>query len=115
VRMTLGGQIHIEVVPSKSPVARITLYGRANKIDAWLVSRFRSSQLFTEPRFELRNRKDTSKPIDLVWLWFRSSHLRTRGTNDANFRTSTPEASSSAVVVGIVVTGIGACLARGAP
>src|SRR5271155_1291123 len=23
---------------------------------------------------ELRNRKDTSKPIDLVWLWFRSPH-----------------------------------------
>src|SRR3984885_9994401 len=39
-----------------------------------LVSRFRSSQHFTEPRFELRNRKDTSKPIDLVWLWFRSPH-----------------------------------------
>jgi hypothetical protein len=39
-----------------------------------LVSRFRSSQHFSEPRFELRNRKDTSKPIDLVWLWFRSPH-----------------------------------------
>src|SRR5579863_1754595 len=29
---------------------------------------------FVEPDFELRNRKDTSKPIDIVWLWFRSPH-----------------------------------------
>jgi hypothetical protein len=27
---------------------------------------------FAEPRFELRNRKDISKPMILVWLWFRS-------------------------------------------
>src|SRR5579872_2500387 len=87
--------------------------------DGWrfpdLVSRFRSSYHFSEPRFELRNRKDTSKPIDLVWLWFRSPHEEPAAPSGADFRTSTPEASSSAVVVGIVVTGIGACLARGAP
>ena len=38
------------------------------------MSRFRSSSRFAEPHFELRNRKDTSKPIDIVRLWFRSQH-----------------------------------------
>src|SRR5579872_6586229 len=74
-----------------------------------LVSRFRSSYHFSEPHFELRNRKDPGKPIDLVWLWFRSPHdepaaqmMRTSEPphqgpdsevriirNDANFLTAT--------------------------
>ena len=52
-----------------------------------LVSRFRSSSPFAEPRFELRNRKDTSKSMDLVWLWFRSPHNEPAATM---LRTSEP-------------------------
>jgi hypothetical protein len=51
------------------------------------VSRFRSSSHFAEPHFEPRNRKDTSKPIDLVWLWFRSPHSELAATM---MRTSEP-------------------------
>jgi hypothetical protein len=38
-----------------------------------------------ESRFELRNRKDTGKPIDPVWLWFRSPPDEPGGRNDTDF------------------------------
>src|ERR1700733_14475966 len=37
---------------------------------------------------ELRNQRDASKLIDLVWLWFRSRMIRCQ-ENDADFRTAT--------------------------
>jgi hypothetical protein len=41
--------------------------------DAWCLDS--EVRLILRPHvYELRNQKDTSKPIDLVWLWFRSPH-----------------------------------------
>jgi len=33
--------------------------------------------------------KDTSKPINLVWLWIGSPHDELAGHNDADFRSAT--------------------------
>jgi hypothetical protein len=58
-----------------------------------LVSRFRSSSAFAAPRYELRNRKDTSKPMILVPLLnpkfatrlvHAMGELRVRGTSGAS-------------------------------
>jgi hypothetical protein len=40
----------------------------------FLVSRFRSSYAFAAPLLRTSESKDTSKPIDLVWLWIKSPH-----------------------------------------
>src|ERR1700732_4303608 len=63
------------------------------KIGEWwigrrsLVSRFRSSSHFAEPRFELRNRKDTSKP--LIKCGF-GSEVRMTNPRATMMRTSKP-------------------------
>src|SRR5580658_8415349 len=35
--------------------------------------------------YECQNQRDTSNHVISVWLWFRSPHDPTRGTNDADF------------------------------
>ena len=49
------------------------------------VSQFRSSYHFAAPRLRTSESKDTSKLIDLVWLWFGSPHDERAGHDDAGF------------------------------
>jgi len=63
-------------------IARLGLNSTGLSVISRLVSRFRSSYHFAEPRFQPL-RRDIGKPIDLVWLWFRSP--RPKGNNDAEF------------------------------